>query len=64
MLCVLDFLFLIEFSYDLHSIFCDFNYGSFTFFDLLFCDLIFGTVCSNNDGAEGDGALPIQGLQQ
>jgi len=56
---VLDFLFLIEFSSDLHFIFCDFDYGSFTFFGLFF-----GTVCSNNGGAEGDGALLMQGLQQ
>ena len=28
----------------------------FTFFGLFFCGLIFGTTCSNNDSAEGDGA--------
>jgi len=61
---VLDFLFLIEFSSDFHSIFCDFDYGSFTFVGLLFCGLIFGTTCSNNDGAEDASVLPIQGLQQ
>ena len=42
---VLDFLFLIEFSSDLYSIFCDFDYDSFTFFGLLFGGLIFGTTC-------------------
>jgi len=57
-------MFLIEFSSDLHSIFCNFDYGSFTFFYLLFCGLIFGIACSSNDSAEGDGALPMQGLQQ
>ena len=61
---VLDFLFLIEFSSDLHSIFCDFDYGSFTSFGLLFCGLIFGTTYSNNDSVEGDGALPMQEFQQ
>ena len=63
--CVLNFLFLIEFSSHLHSIFFDFDYGSFSFFFcLLFCGLIFGTGCNNNGGAEGNGALPMQGLQQ
>ena len=64
MLCVLDFLLLIEFSSHLHSIFCDFDYVSFSFFGLFFCGLIFGTSCSNNGGVEGDGVLPMQGLQQ
>ena len=31
---------------------------------LIFCGLIFGTGYSNNGGAEGDDALPMQGLQQ
>ena len=31
---------------------------------LIFCGLIFGTGYSNNDGVEGDDALPMQGLQQ
>jgi len=52
---VLDFLFLIEFFSDLHSIFCDFDYGFFTFFGLFFYGLIFGTTYSNNDSVEGDG---------
>ena len=64
MLCVLDFLFLLEFSSHLHSIFCDFDYDSFSFFGVLFCGLIFGIGCSNNNGVEGDDTLPMQGLQQ
>ena len=31
---------------------------------MIFCGLIFGTDYSNNDGAEGDDAFPVQGLQQ
>ena len=61
---MLHFLFLIRFSSHLHSIFCNFDYSSFSFFGLLFCGLIFGTDYSNNGGAEGDGALSMQGLQQ
>ena len=34
-------------------------------FGLIFCGLIFGTCYSDNGGhAEGDDALPMQGLQQ